>query len=108
VSRKLTTYTEPSVAERLARAPSIDVLRLLRGSLAVGSIKGNVDPSEKTEKMWEHIFWRRVIELMLTPGGDCPTYIYNEALRWSKPPHVADAIEMALKTACAFRNPTPQ
>lgn len=94
-----TEYTRPPIVEQIAKCASIEELGAMRMALSVGAYRGDVQPSEKTEREWERAFWKRVLELMLTADGEtvCPTFIYNYVLTWSKPAAVAAAIEAALE-----------
>jgi hypothetical protein len=94
VGRKLTTYRRPPIVQLIASCGSIQALERVRRSLIYGAYIGKIEPSEKTERAWEHAFWKRVVELILAADGvsACPTFIYNHQLRWPKPPGVAMAV----------------
>lgn len=86
MSRKLTTYTQPSIAERLATAPTIEDLSRLWGALGRRVAAGQIDADEKTMQRWVAACWLRVEELIAnaqTPGEAC--YVFNVTLRWPKP-----------------------
>lgn len=102
MGRKLTSYRRPPIVQLIAKCGSIQALERVRRTLMYGAHIGKIEPSEKTERAWEHAFWKRVIELILTADGVrvCPTFIYNHQLRWFKHPHVALAIETALELRC--------
>lgn len=97
--RRRTVYKRPPITDLIAKCGSIQALGRMRGALAVGAERGNVNPSEKTERKWERAFWKRVIEIMLTTRE--PVFVYNHQLRWAKPSKaMADAIEAAFEAQC--------
>lgn len=102
--RRRTEYRRPSVATLIQKCGSIQALGRLRSGLAYGAAAGNVNPSERTEREWERLFWKRVLELILSCKEDSPespTFIYNHCLRWMKPAGVQEAIEAATEAVTA-------
>jgi hypothetical protein len=99
MSRTLTAYKRPPIAEVFGQCGSIQALGRVRSGLAYGAFQGTIHPSEKTERSWERAFWTRVIELILSADGVtvCPTFIYNHQLRWKRPPHIAAAVDAAFE-----------
>ena len=88
----------PPIVELIRMSKSIEGLGRIRGALSYGALRGTIDPSEKTERAWERMFWRRVLEIMLTTKRPC--LVYNDVLRWGKPAWAAEAIQIAFEAQC--------
>ena len=98
MSRKLTTYTQPSIAERLATAPTIEDLAVLWRELGRRVVMGKIDADGKTVQRWIAACWLRVEELIQaapTPGEAC--YVFNVTRTWPKPPGVERALRDVLE-----------
>ncbi len=104
--RRVTTYTAPSIEERIAGAPSIFALCVARLALAELFRAGELTPSESTRRRWNQALWVRVFELMLaaqTPEE--ATLVYNATMLWAKPDGVGEALEQRMARRVAAMPP---
>lgn len=86
MSRVLTTYKNPSIADRLAAVTTIEQLAAWRVALQEAYQNGQLKPSEKTVRTWHERLWEKVFALIAaapTPSAAC--FVYNVTLRWLKP-----------------------
>lgn len=106
MSRKLTTYRQPSISDRLAAARDIRQLAAIWHSLGRIAREGKVDADRKTVDRWIEACWVRVGELIVnarTPSEAC--YVFNATLRWRKPVGVEQALRATLhRTVRAMPN----
>lgn len=100
MSRKLTTYRRPSIANLISIAPDINQLAQLREGMAVMFRAGELAPSEDTRREWHARLWARVLELMQTQPEHA-SYIYNVTLGWPKPAGLEAVIEEVSRRASA-------
>lgn len=84
MSRKLTTYRQPSITTLIATAPDILALDAMRGEIARSFAAGAIHVSEGTRRRWLVALWTRVIELMRLEPADA-TWVYNTVLGWPRP-----------------------
>lgn len=97
MSRKLTTYTQPSITERLASAASIEELARLWGALGRRAAAGQIEADEKTLQRWLAACWLRVDGLILeAPTAAEAGYVFDFVRRWPKPPGVPAALAATL------------
>lgn len=102
MSRKLTTYRHPSIADRLANARSIDEIAMLREVLQDLFRDGKLDPAGKTVRTWHETMWARVTQLILAAATDEDAcYVYNVALAWPKPAGLQEALATFLAAKVA-------
>ena len=102
MSRKLTTYKNPSIAEQLSACETILQLATWRVRLQEAYQSGALQPARKTVLEWQQRLWERVFFLVATaatPGDAC--FIYNVTLRWQKPAGMQEALWHVLSTRVA-------
>lgn len=106
MSRKLTTYTRPSLADQIATAPTIERLGRLVVLLELGLTSGKLEPEAKTINRWREALWRRIGELLVaaeSAGEAC--YVFNATRAWPLPATVRAALEQLLaKTVARLPN----
>lgn len=100
--RKRTHYARPSIADQIARAPSIEDLAKVRDVLASAHAAGEIDAGPGTRRRWNEALWVRVIELMsaaTTP--EAVTFVYSATLRWPKPAEIEAALAELMRERVA-------
>lgn len=100
MSRKLTTYTRPSILQLLATTGTIDSLAKMRAEILASVASGEIAPRPRTLLAWNEAIWVRVLELMARQPAQAP-YIYNLTLAWPKPDALARALEAQLRLVLA-------
>lgn len=102
MSRRLTTYTRPSLADTIAAAPTIEELGRLLLLLEYGVRSGRLDPDPKTVDRWRENLWRRIGELVAaaeSAGAAC--YVVNYTRGWRLPASVRAALDDLLQRTVA-------
>lgn len=95
MSRILTTYKQPSIADRIRTAASVQEIARLRDEIAFALLKAGLDPSGRTIRDWREAVYTRICQLIAaapTPGDAC--FIFATVYRWY--PH--DDIRAHLQT----------
>lgn len=101
MSRKLTTYRRPSIADQLSSAKSVMELSRLRDAILAESKAGHISASGKTVRTWEEAMLRRIVELIVSARcARQATFIFNVVFRWFEDDEVREGLrELTRRTA---------
>jgi hypothetical protein len=83
MSRILTTYKQPSIADRIRTAADVKDLSQLRDEITFAMLKAGLDPSGRTIRDWREAVYTRICQLIaaaITPGDAC--FIFNTVYLW--------------------------
>lgn len=108
MSRVLTTYKNPSIADRIASASDVHQLAALRRLILLDLARGAISPDGKTLDRWTSALWGRVLHFMQSATtGEKLTLVWNVTLNWTRPNEAtAQFIESEYQTAVR-RMPSP-
>jgi hypothetical protein len=108
MSRILTTYKKPSIAERIASAKDVEHLARIRRLILWDLAHSKISPDEKTLRRWSDELWRRVLHFILhARTGAELTFVWNSVLNWQRPDEMTAAFLLAQYLEAVREMPSP-